>query len=322
MKPKLRRIDFRRAFLGAAFLSITLAGSVSKEPSVQAQGPARQESRADAAFEKQDFVSARDLYIQARERIQDAKNPGSGQTEWLRTTLRIVRCSMALGDMERAAEEFFLHCRLDPLAPLDHCPLPWFSPLSTSPGTRPREKTAEEWLNPIMAKSRGPSATLLAAAILYNSNESGKQQRGREHLQTLSAKAEQDAPNAESPETVLLRQAARLARVMLWKQRIPTLRSPSDLSVLQGQLEAIPQSNRAGPFYLYARAARQVGQWEDAVLAYMRIPILYPENRLLAIQSLDEAASALEKLQRLDQAANLKREAKNLTESLFPETSP
>jgi hypothetical protein len=40
----------------------------------------------------------------------------------------------------------------------------------------------------------------------------------------------------------------------------------------------------------------------------MRLPILYPQHRLLAMRSLQEASRALERLGRNDQAATLRAE--------------
>lgn len=272
-------------------------------------------SDADIAFEKQDFVTARESYIRQREQFRDAEHV----ERWKKTTTQIVRCSTALGDAERAVEEYFLLCRVEPSTPLDHIPLPWFTPLNSSTGTQPRMKTAEDWLDPLQTKIRSPSATLLAATVLATGRDNAKRLRGLQILRDLASLPESSTPESDTKtdpkdkNASLQRQTGQLANVLLWKQQIPRLRSKNDLAPLRRQLEQLPESLRAGPWFLFGQAARQAGEHEDAVLAWMRVPILYPENRPLAAEALREAAKSLEKLDRVEQAEKLRREADELT---------
>lgn len=265
---------------------------------------------ADQAFAQGKYATARQLYSNARDKIRDEKD----RAEWKRMSMQIVRCQTALGDREQAAEEFFLLCRIDPLTPLDYIPLPWFVPLNPKQGTRPREKTAEDWLDPLQNKTKSPAAMLLAAGILSISNNSSKQNQGMQQLRNLAGflDSETDSSDKNKKDTAIQIQqdAAMLAGVLLWKeQRIPMLRNASELIPLRRFLDKIPESQQAGPLYLYGRAAKQVGETEEAVLAWMRIPILYGENRPLAAEALREASATLKKLGRMEQAESLQKEA-------------
>ena len=70
----------------------------------------------------------------------------------------------------------------------------------------------------------------------------------------------------------------------------------------------MPAELRAGPYYVVGTARAQWQQPERAALAFLRVPILYPENRRLAASALRLAATALEQLDRPDEAAALQRE--------------
>lgn len=271
---------------------------------------------ADKAFEQREYAVARGLYSQSRDVIRSGNE--KDREEWKRLTTQIVRCQTALGNMEQATEEYFLLCRLDPLTPLDGIPLPWFVPLDAKQLKPAREKTAEDWLDPMKSTLRGPSATLLAAAILSTSNHPAKNSKGKQHLRNLvnafDTQPGDDKKTREDKAQRIQREVALLAGILLWPaERIPKLRKTSDLLPLQRILEQLPENQRAGPYFLYGRAARQVGQSEDAVIAWMRVPILYPENRPLAAEALREAADVLKSLGRTDQAETLLREAEELS---------
>jgi tetratricopeptide (TPR) repeat protein len=245
---------------------------------------------ADAAYQKQDYASARDFYLQAREQFYAAKN----DKEWKRTTEQIVRCSTALGETERAVLEYLLLCRKTLEPPLDCVPLPWFVPVKNTLGVRPHEKGAEDFLE---VKIPCLAGELLAAATLSVSADNAKRLRGIQRLRELSQI--QNTPKAA--ETVPL-----LAAALLWKQRIPTLKKAEELRVLKHLAETLPENQRFGVYFLLGNATQQVGDLETAVLYWMRIPILFPEQKPLAKESLHNAAAALEKLGRKEQSVRLR----------------
>lgn len=260
-------------------------------------------SEADAAFHHKNFAAARELYTQTREKLRSQ--------QWFHATVRIVRCCNALGDTDRAVQEYFLLCRVDSVSvPLDCMPLPWFVPLDNLAGTQIREKTAEEFLDPLKTRQPGHAATLLAAGILSVSRDSGRKSRGLDLLRDMASTLEAGSTEAVAVDkkSDTARNCALLARFLLWKQRIPTLQQ-RDLKSLERFRAQLPETLQAGPCFLLGQAARQVGDHESAVLYWMRVAVLYPEQRQLARESLREAAKSLEKLGRNAQADHLRREA-------------
>ena len=260
----------RKALL--LFLSLTLS--------------VRADDAADDAFQQRKFETARDLYGQARDKKE------TNHQRWLQYTAQIVRCHTALGETDQAVSEFFYLCSVDPQTTFYDCiPLPWNPPFVVPGASSPVEKTAEDVLDSIKNPRPGPAAMLLAAGILSVSPQPDKRNRG---LNLLGKLAQQEGP------------AAQLAAAMLWKQRIPTLRTANELAILENAIERIPEPYRAGPYFLLARAANAVGEREKAVLYWMRLPIFYSNDKLLAEAAVREAATALEKLGRYDQATRLR----------------
>ncbi len=244
------------------------------------------EEPADVDYRKKDYASARELYDKAR--AGETNNP----ERWLQFSAQIVRCCTALGDSDRAAQEFFVICRVDPQTTLFDCiPLPWNPPVAAPGAPTALEKTAEEFLDPLKHRDPGQAAVLLAAGILSVSAQRAGRDRGLARLDQLS--------KTEGP-------AAQLAAALLWKQKLPILRTTNELAFLETAVEKIPEPLRAGPYFLLGRAAHAVGEREKAVLYWMRLPILYPENKLLVEAAVNEAAATLEKLGRPDQAARIR----------------
>ena len=233
------------------------------------------EEPADIAFQKKDYATAKILYGEARNK---------DKANWLRYSAQIVRCCMALGDSDQAVLEFFVICRDDPQTALYDCiPLPW-NPPPTAPGA-PKiiEKMATEFLDPLKNRSPGEAAVLLAAGVLSVSAQATDRERGLTKLRQLAS---------------MEGSVAQLASAMLWKQKIPTLRTPNELAFLENAVERMPEPLRAGPYFLLGQAAKSVGDREKAVLYWMRLPILYSEQKLLVDAAVTEAADALEKLGR------------------------
>ncbi len=90
---------------------------------------------------------------------------------------------------------------------------------------------------------------------------------------------------------------------------MPMFRRKNDLDSLKRTLDKLPASLRAGPYFLYGMAAKQVGEHEMAILAWVRLPTEFPTQRPLCREALREAAGALDQLGRSDQAAALRQEA-------------
>ena len=73
----------------------------------------------------------------------------------------------------------------------------------------------------------------------------------------------------------------------------------------QQMVEEMPAQLRAGPYYVVGQGWLRARSWEKAALALARIPILYPNHRDLAARALFDAAAALGKLGRHDEANRL-----------------
>ncbi|GHT33857.1 hypothetical protein FACS189427_00170 [Planctomycetales bacterium] len=287
---------------------------------------------AEKEFAGKNYNAAYQLYSEMRDKLRDQNLPKErNRSLWLCAGEQIVRSLTAMNDNEKAAEEYFLLCRIEPLMSLDTIPLPWFVSLEPeNAGTKPRETTAENILDPLQRQKQpskteqtteSPGAILLAAGILSVSNNPLKQQTGKQQLRQLAASLETEDPAEDAAEknaakenipkekNNLLKQrrqeAALLARVLLWKEQIPLLKTKNDLLPMKRLLEKISEPQRAGAYFLLGNAARQAGQQEEAVLFWMRVPVLYEHDRPLAAEALRETAAELKKMGRNGQAEML-----------------
>ncbi len=280
---------------------------------------------AEAAFAAKNYAAAIPFYQQARNDLQNQK------VDWLKATKQLVRSHNALGQSDQAIAEYLSYCLAAPDSPpLDCLPLPWFVPTdATSPSANPlarSETIARELLGPNSRSVPGAAGTFLAATVLTTSRDPQLRTRGQQILNELAASrnapstvTEQNAAAKTNevtpapPPVQCRQQIALLATAFLWKQTLPTLRDSSALSRMERVLNQIDEENRAGPLFLFGNAAAQVGEHESAVLAWMRLPILYPEYNILSEQSLLNAAKSLEQLGRADQARPLRTEAARLS---------
>jgi len=267
---------------------------------------------AETEFGKKNYAAAKQLYSDLRDSLRNKEMPKEQQRSlWLSAGEQIVRSLTAMNDNEQAAEEYFLLCQVEPLMTLDTIPLPWFVSLEIkNAGTKPRETTAENIFNPMktpQSKTESPGAILLAAGILSVSNTPLKQQNGKQRLRQLAASLETE-PNPKEKNNLLYQrqqEAALLARIMLWKEQIPMLKTADDLIPLKRLLQRVPEPQRAGAYFLLGNAARQTGQSEESILSWMRVPIQYEYHRPLAAEALRETIAELKKLGRNEQAERL-----------------
>ncbi len=245
-------------------------------------GPAQVE--ADRRFARREFGPALDLYRQAR----DAET-----RPWVRRQIiaQIVWCYRNLARPEMAGEEFLLLVRSDPTTPHFGCiPLAW---IPSQPSLL-LERSAQQWL----ARDDMPAAVLLGASHLLPTRA---RPRALEKLRKLTTDAD--------------RRIAFLALAQTWRAAAVTA-GRQQLAGWSETIERMPEPLRAGPYYVLGLAWAQQKGWEQAALAWLRVPILYPEERPLAARSLLEAGQSLERLGRTGRAVRLYSE---LIET-FPET--
>lgn len=204
---------------------------------------------------------------------------------WVRREIlaRLVACHEELGDTPAAVQFFMLLVQSDPLTPyFDGIPLAWL-PQPTSPAV---VEAAAKWV----AHDEEPVAVLLGASHLLMSPQ---RNTALERLQALAFG--RDA------------RVAALARGQLWRANFATA---SDLQVENwaADVEKMPESLRAGPYFVLAAAWSAKHQPARAALAYMHVPILHSTQRRLAGRALLEAGRELEKIGQKEEAASLYRE--------------
>ena len=236
----------------------------------------RQQTDADVLLAKNQFDRALGLYLKAVD---------GEPRRWVRRQIiaRIVGCYHALDQPQRAGEAFLLLVRDDPDTPYFDCiPLAWM------PRELPvdLELAARQWLG-----REEPAAQLLGASHLLAGRDRPEALR---QLRRLAAGTD--------------RRIAGLALAQTWRAETATA-TPEQLDGWGRLIEQMPGPLAAGPYFVLGSARAQRQQPEQAALALLRVAILYPQQRLLAAQSLVEAGRALEKLDQGQEALRLYREA-------------
>jgi hypothetical protein len=286
-------------------------------------------SVADLLFRDGDFARSREVY----KKIRSLPVNRDRRDEWKYCTLQIVRCSRRLCDLLLASEEYFLCCRVDSFVPLELMPIIWSVSSSLIKGTKPDPQTSLDMLRQITVSNPNPAAELLSAAVLASEREFSLRNIGLHHLRKLANASDGDSDSELGKKSddklsenklsenrvkesesmgVLAGNVKLLAGVLLWKERIPILRNEKELGAMKRYLLRVPEELRAGAFFLYGKAAAQVGLLEEAVLAMMKIPVQYTADTVLVIDALAEAAKILDRLNRKQQAEQLRNEAKEL----------
>ena len=211
--------------------------------------------------------------------------------DWVRRR-KLAICYGAMGQPVAAAESFQRILSTDAATQyLDALPLVWMTVPTDS-----RELRAEQWIAP----KHPPALNLLGASWLLSG---GKQQAAIRMLQQL-------ARDADS-------RVSGLAEAQLWRIQV-VLAQEDDFERWQTAIDRMDSSLRSGPIFLLARAQSQKETTHAAAMInFMRLPILYPENVGLASKALLEAGQLLEQGQQPHQAVLLYRE---ITRE-FPETA-
>jgi tetratricopeptide (TPR) repeat protein len=196
---------------------------------------------------------------------------------------KVVLCYQALGQAELAGETFLLLVRDDPTTAHFGCiPLAWL-PEQASPAL---ERSARAWL----AREDLPAAVLLGASHLLSGPNRAL---ALDRLGRLAAGTDRVVP--------------LLAQAQIWRTQTATV-DAAKLPHWEEVIARMPEAARAGPYYLLGQALARHGRWEDAALALLRAPILYPENRALAARSLVEAGRCLAQQGAPAEASRLFRE--------------
>lgn len=191
---------------------------------------------------------------------------------WVRRemTAQIVRLLHANGRYGDAAQEFLAaEFASDPSSPYwSSIPLVWFPEVSLSSEIQ----RAEAWM-----RAGAPVSELLGASFLLDGS------RGAEAVAVL-----------KRLQLVPQRDIAMMAVTQLWRREVQTA-DKAKIEQWERICEGLASSLRPGPCYLIATAWRAQGDIERAMLAYLKPPILWPENRRIAARCLWEVASLLAK---------------------------
>jgi tetratricopeptide (TPR) repeat protein len=210
---------------------------------------------------------------------------GTEKRRWVRDMIlaRLVLCHRSLGQVEEACAHFEFLLRGDPTTPyFDLIPLAWQSsqPAPTLAGR------AQKWLT----DNEVPAVALLGASWLLATDRRPVAAAVLERLST-------------NPD----RRVAEFATAQLWRTQIVSA-TPEQVDRWRRAVRRFPPPARAGPYYVIGKALAHQDRHEQAALAFLRIPILHPGERLLAAESLWGAAGQLKRLGSDAEAAQLYRE--------------
>ena len=195
------------------------------------------------------------------------------QRTWVRRQIltRLMRCYQAVGDLTAAGKLFLLVASSDPDTPAyQYIPLAW----NTSGGVDPNQ--AESWL----AESKVPPAMLLGASHLLSTPAHTRA------LRALAALREASGPRAQ---LATITPITTLATGQIWRAQVLEA-SAEEVQRWTRQVETFPQPLRAGPYFVLGVAYQRLQQFEQASLLYLRIPVLYGDQRHLAARALVAAA--------------------------------
>lgn len=195
----------------------------------------------------------------------------------------ITWCYRNLGQIEQASASFLALYRSDPTTPhFAAIPLIW----SAGPPDAATERRAAA----LLADTGQPAGQLIGASWLLTGAKRA------EALRTLRS-----LTNAEDARIIFL------AEAQTWRTQLATL-GQADVSRMQARIEAMPPAIRGGPYFLLGTAQAALGQSAQAALAWMRVPINYPEDRTLCAEALLAAGSELATINRTAEARGLFRE--------------
>lgn len=154
------------------------------------------------------------------------------------------------------------------------------------PSNAALESRAAQWL----ADDRAEAARLLGASWLL---AGGKRAAAIAALEALASSSDS--------------RIAALASIQLWRTKVVTAK-PADAVRWQAHLTTLPSETQATGWFVLGEVFARHDQPEAAALAYLRVPLLFREQRLLSADALLAAGRQLEKMGRANEAAGLYRE--------------
>lgn len=259
----------------------TMPGRVVDYPAKRVRSVETQRSseheRAITQEAARDFAAAAQSYTAA---MADESRP------WVRQDLLAgrVRSLHNAGRMLETIEAFVDLIADEPLTRhLTVAPLDW---IGEEPSPRLQTRLVE-----LIAEGQPPAVRLVAASHLLS-------------VAPLRTRAEIALGDlGEGPDADL----AHLAADQLMRYQLATL-SADRLAAWEASLEDVTPDLRSGRWFLLGRAWSMRNEPQRAALSWMRVPILHPTQRRLAVESLLSSAGSLESAGDLKQAAEIYRE--------------
>jgi tetratricopeptide (TPR) repeat protein len=192
-------------------------------------------------------------------------------------------CCLDAGRIEPAVNEFLAILAADPATRhFAVIPVAWRS----TPDDPVLEARAAAWL----ALRRVPAASLLGASWLLATPRRGEAVAALEELQKSS-----DA------------RVAGLAAIQLWRTKLVAA-SLDEARRWHAQLEKMPLEVQAAGWYVLGQVYARLDQPQQAALAWLKIPLLFRQQRALAADALLAAGGQLEKMMQPQEAAGVYRE--------------
>jgi len=224
-----------------------------------------------------DLAAAAGRYDEALEKYRVALN--SEPRRWVKRLImsQMIRCYTVLGKTDWAGNGFIALLQDDPdMLYFDEIPLNWLA-RQTDVETL---EAARKWM-----KSGQPVGILLGASYLLTT---------------------QDRPIAKAQLQRLIthtdRRIALMARAQLWRTEIVTA-NVEKIDGWQRATDQFPVTLSGGPCYVIGLARKQQKQYEQAAVSMLRVPVVAPENQVLAASALLEAGIVLTKLNQPKRAA-------------------
>lgn len=236
-----------------------------------------------AAHQEADRLLDDDNFSAATPRFRAALEEES--RTWVRRKIiaGLVTCHREMGDISRAGEFFLVLARSDPESPyLDCIPLAWMAGQTSIE----LERSARAWFQ----QKEIPAAVLLGASHLLTTP-----------LEPQATLQLRDLSHTATPKI------AALAETQLWRTRLNRVR-PEELHSWQQEVARLPEPLRAGPSYLVGRAFANQQQFDQAAVAFLRIPYLHSTHRDLAAHAFFEAGTNLGKAGHDAEATRVLRE--------------
>lgn len=185
-----------------------------------------------------------------------------------------------LEQFDMAGEAFLRLLQSDPQTPhIGVLPLSWMT-FSPTPALHQR---AAAW----MANTQDSVSVLLGASWLLSTTQ---RTAAVQSLQRLLADRDP--------------RVAMLAQTQLWRTRSATA-TIEEIQGWEAWLTRLPGDLRAGPHYVIGQAWSTKGRPDKSALAYLRVPILYKNDRRLAAAALLSAGRELEKIGQVQEAVTL-----------------